>query len=213
MERPHKEQRLRYGGIAMENAVKRKLSPKVVLLIAIALIALFVAALAYQPNEKEPPKPKVDITVTLKNIVETSDLSTSVFKYEGIVEVPDPKKPKNIDYYICYSAEVYAGIDFSEVQFIEDKDKKTITAKLPEVKILDTVVDPNKLDFLFMDKKANNVTVTATALTACETDIQQECTSESALLETARTNAINVVRALAEPVVEQVCEDYTLVIE
>ena len=140
----------------MENAVKRKLSPKVVLLIAIALIALFVAALAYQPNEKEPPKPKVDITVTLKNIVETSDLSTSVFKYEGIVEVPDPKKPKNIDYYICYSAEVYAGIDFSEVQFIEDKDKKTITAKLPEVKILDTVVDPNKLDFLFMDKKANN---------------------------------------------------------
>ena len=189
------------------------MSPKVVLLIAIALIALFVAALAYQPNEKEPPEPKVDITVTLKNIVETSDLSTSVFKYEGIVEVPDPKKPKNIDYYICYSAEVYAGIDFSEVQFIEDKEKKAITAKLPEVKILDTVVDPNKLDFLFMDKKANNVTVTATALTACETDIQQECTSESALLETARTNAINVVRALAEPVVEQVCEDYTLVIE
>ena len=118
----------------MENAVKKKLSPKVVLLIAIALIALFVAALAYQPNEKEPPEP--------------SDLSTSVFKYEGIVEVPDPKKPKNIDYYICYSAEVYAGIDFSEVQFIEDKEKKAITAKLPEVKILDTVVDPNKLDFL-----------------------------------------------------------------
>lgn len=40
----------------MENAVKKKLSPKVVLLIAIALIALFVAALAYQPNEKEPPE-------------------------------------------------------------------------------------------------------------------------------------------------------------
>ena len=133
----------------MENAVKKKLSPKVVLLIAIALIALFVAALAYQPNEKEPPEPKVDITVTLKNIVETSDLSTSVFKYEGIVEVPDPKKPKNIDYYICYSAEVYAGIDFSEVQFIEDKEKKAITAKLPEVKILDTVVDPNKLQFIY----------------------------------------------------------------
>lgn len=80
----------------MENAVKKKLSPKVVLLIAIALIALFVAALAYQPNEKEPPEPKVDITVTLKNIVETSDLSTSVFKYEGIVEIPDPKNLKTL---------------------------------------------------------------------------------------------------------------------
>ena len=60
---------------------KKEIEPqRVVLLIAIALIALFVAALAYQPNEKEPPEPKVDITVTLKNIVETSDLSTSVFK-------------------------------------------------------------------------------------------------------------------------------------
>lgn len=197
----------------MENTAKKRLSPKAILLIAIALIALFVAALAYQPSKQDELEPKIDITGTLKNVVEASDLSTSVFKYEGIVEIPDPKKPKNIDYYIYYSAEVYAGIDFSEVQFTEDKEKKTITAKLPEVKILDTVVDPNELDFLFMDKKANNESVTATALTACETDIQQECTTESALLETARTNAINVVRALAEPVIEQVCEGYTLVVE
>lgn len=197
----------------MENTEKKKLSPKAILLIAVVLIAVFVAALAYQPSEPQDLKPKVDITVTLKNVVEASDLSTSVFKYEGIVEVPDPKKPKNIDYYICYSAEVYAGIDFSEVQFTEDKEKKIIIARLPDVKILDTVVDPNELDFLFMNKKANNASVTATALTACETDIQQECTSESALLETARTNAINVVRALSEPVIEQVCEGYTLVVE
>lgn len=52
----------------MENAVKKKLSPKVVLLIAIALIALFAAALVYQPNEKETPEPEVDITVTLKKL-------------------------------------------------------------------------------------------------------------------------------------------------
>lgn len=197
----------------MDNAVKKKLSPKVILLTAIVLIAVFIAALAYQPQKEEQSVPKVDITVTLEKILETSDLSTSVFKYEGIVEIPNPKKPQNIDYYICYSAEVYAGIDFSAIQFTENKEKKTITAKLPEVKILDTVVDPDKLDFLFMSKKANDASVTSTALTACETDIQQECTSESALLETARKNAINVVQALAEPVIEQVCEGYTLVVE
>lgn len=197
----------------MDEATKPKLSGAKILLAAILVIALLVGGIIYQQSTQANTDPQIDITITLEKIVKTSDLSTSVFKYDGIVEIPNPKKPTNIDYYIYYSASVYAGIDFSQVQFKEDKEKKTITAILPEVQINDTVVEPESLDFMFMNKKADNVSVTTTALTACETDIQRECTSDSALLEMARLNTENVIRALAEPVIEQVCEGYTLVIE
>lgn len=197
----------------MDEATKPKLSGAKILLAAILVIALLVGGIIYQQSTQANTDPQIDITITLEKIVKTSDLSTSVFRYDGIVEIPNPKKPTNIDYYIYYSASVYAGIDFSQVQFKEDKEKKTITAILPEVQINDTVVEPESLDFMFMNKKADNVSVTTTALTACETDIQRECTSESALLEVARLNTENVIRALAEPVIEQVREGYTLVIE
>ena len=197
----------------MDEATKPKLSGMKILLAAILAIVLLLGGILYYQSTQTQSTPQFDITVTLEKIVKTSDLSTSVFKYDGIVEIPNPKKSSDIDYYIYYSASVYAGIDFSQIQFKEDKEKKTITAILPEVQINDTVVDPNSLDFMFMNKKADNVSVTTTALTACETDIQRECTSESALLEVARLNTENVIRALAEPVIEQVYADYTLVIE
>lgn len=195
----------------MEPSVKKKLSPKFLLLILIVILACIVTAIALMPKKKAAPQ--IDVTTTLAKIVETSDLSTAVFQYQGIVEIPNQKNPKKIDYYICYTASVYAGIDFSEVKFTENKEAKTITATLPEVKIQDTVVDPNSLDFMFQSKKADNISVLDAAFTACETDIRQECTSESALLSIAQMNAENAVRALTEPVMDSICKDYTLVIQ
>lgn len=195
----------------MEPSVKKKLSPKFLLLILVVILACIVTAIALMPKKKAAPQ--IDVTTTLAKIVETSDLSTAVFQYQGIVEIPNQKNPKKIDYYICYTASVYAGIDFSEVKFTENKEAKTITATLPEVKIQDTVVDPNSLDFMFQSKKADNIYVLDAAFTACETDIRQECTSESALLSIAQMNAENAVRALTEPVMDSICKDYTLVIQ
>ena len=195
----------------MEPSVKKKLSPKILLLIAAIILAGVIAVIASRSGQEK--EPQFNIVTTLEKVVETSDLSTAVFQYKGIVEIPNQKNLKKIDYYICYTASVYAGIDFSEVKFTEDPEAKTITATLPEVKIQDTVVDPDSLDFMFQSKKADNISVLDTAFTACETDIRQECTSESAILDVARINAENAVRALAEPVVQTLCKDYTLVIQ
>ena len=195
---------------SMQSA-KKKLNPKI-LLLAAALVVICVTVL-FLVWPKSEPEPQINITSTLKKIVETSDLSTAVFDYQGIVEIPNKKNIKKIDYYILYDASVYAGIDFSQVKFIENKTAKTITAVLPEVKIQDTVVDPESLEFMFQNKKANDISVLDSALTACETDIQQECTSESAILDIARMNAENAVRALTEPVINNLCKDYTLIIE
>lgn len=190
---------------------RKKLSPNI-LLLTIAAVVICVTLIFLNLPKKEA-EPQIDITVTLTKIVNTSDLATSVFDYKGIAEVPNQKKPEKIDYYILYKASVYAGIDFSQVKFTEDKASKTITATLPEVKVLDTVVDPSSMEFMFQNKKADNVSVTSVALTACETDIQQECTTDSAILDVARMNAENAIRALAEPVIQNVAPDHTLEIE
>lgn len=195
----------------MEESTKKKLNPKLLLFAAVVILICIVAMVALIP--KKEPEPQIDVTTTLEKIVKTSDLSTAVFQYQGIVEIPNQKNLKKIDYYICYTASVYAGIDFSGVTFDENKETKTITATLPEVKIQDTVVDPDSLDFMFQNKKADNISVLDAAFTACETDIRQECTSESALLSIAQMNAENAVRALTEPVMQSICSDYTLVIQ
>lgn len=197
----------------MAPTTQTKLTPKRILLIAIIVILLLLGGILLFQSSSQQSTPQIDVTLALEKIVKTSDLSTAVFKYGGIVEVHNAKKPKDIDYYISYKASVYAGVDFSEIQFKKDDTEKTIFALLPEVTIKDTVVDPESLDFIFMNKKANDVSVTSTALTACETDIQQECTNENALLEVARLNTENAVRALTEPIIEQLCNGYTLVIE
>ena len=195
----------------MEESTKKNLHPKLLLLTASVILVCIVALVAQIPKKK--PESQIDVTTTLEKIVKTSDLSTAVFQYQGIVEIPNQKNLKKIDYYICYTASVYAGIDFSEATFSENKETKTITATLPEVKIQDTVVDPNSLDFMFQNKKADNISVLDAAFTACETDIRQECTSESALLSIAQMNAENTVRALTEPVMQAICSDYSLVIQ
>ena len=116
----------------MEESTKKNLHPKLLLLTASVILVCIVALVAQIPKKK--PEPQIDVTTTLEKIVKTSDLSTAVFQYQGIVEIPNQKNLKKIDYYICYTASVYAGIDFSEVTFSENKETKTITATLPEVK-------------------------------------------------------------------------------
>ena len=101
------------GEIKMEESTKKNLHPKLLLLTASVILVCIVALVAQIPKKK--PEPQIDVTTTLEKIVKTSDLSTAVFQYQGIVEIPNQKNLKKIDYYICYTASVYAGIDFSEV--------------------------------------------------------------------------------------------------
>ncbi len=198
----------------MESTNMKKLGGKQLGLIAVVVVLvvaiLVVAGTSLTAKES---KLEVDLSATLEKIVETSDLSTAEFLYQGIVEIPNPKKTTETDYYICYDAQVYAGIDFSKIEFVEDKTNKKITAKIPDVEINDIVVVPSSLDFIFNNKKADNIDITQVALTACEEDVYREVTEGSALLEIARENAVNVIKALTEPIVEQVYSDYTFVVE
>ena len=182
--------------------------------IAAVAVILLIGVPAVSNMMTPEPEPEIDVLSTLEKIVEVSDLSTAKFTYQGYVAVPDQDNLKKTAYYVCYNAQVYAGIDFSKITFEKDDEEKTVTVKIPEVEITDIIVDTASFDYMFVSKKANDISNLApVVLTACEEDIKQECTSESALLDSAKQNAVNAVKALTEPIVEQALDGYTLKFE
>jgi hypothetical protein len=84
---------------------------------------------------------------------------------------------------------------------------------MPEIQLNDIDVDIASLDYIFVNEKANNETVTQTAYEACKADVNDECTQEDAIYELAKQNAKNVIEALIKPFVNQMDEEYVLVIQ
>lgn len=180
---------------------------------AAAVILLVCVCFAIQTGRKQKQEAKVVTVSTLEKIIHISELSTFTAVYNGIAEVKNEKKPEQVDYYVSYAARVNAGIDFQQVAVSIDSDKKVVTMHVPEVHITDVNVDIASMDFIFLNDKANTSTVTQTAYRACETDVKQESEEQSAILDLAKQNAVNILTALANPLLEQMDAQYTLVVE
>lgn len=157
--------------------------------------------------------PEVITISTLEKIINVSELSTFTAVYNGIATVRNEKKPEEVDYYVSYEARVNAGIDFDKIEFSVDNEAKTILVDIPEIRITDSNVDIASLDFIFYNDKANASTVTQEAFKACEADVQKESEQQKAIYELAKQNAVNVLTALINPIVEQLGTEYTLTID
>ena len=180
---------------------------------AAAVILLACVCFVIQTGRKQKQEAEVVTVSTLEKIIHISELSTFTAVYNGIAEVKNEKKPEQVDYYVSYAARVNAGIDFQQVAVSIDSDKKVVTMHVPEVHITDVNVDIASMDFIFLNDKANTSTVTQTAYRACETDVKQESEEQRAILDLAKQNAVNILTALANPLLEQMDAQYTLVVE
>lgn len=175
--------------------------------IIIAIIVIAVLAVVFiKIFKKEEPVKEVVTVSTLEKIVEVSDLSTFRVVYNGVA-LSEEK------YYVSYEATVDAGIDFEKIEISVDNQTKIVTINLPKAEILDTYVDIASLDYIFIDKKANNETVSEEAFKLCKYDVKHESENQEAIIDLAQQNAENVVKALVTPFVEQVDPDYKIVVE
>lgn len=175
------------------------------IIIAIIVIAVLVVVLLKIFKKEEPVKEVITVS-TLEKIVEVSDLSTFRVVYNGVACADDK-------YYVSYAATVDAGIDFEKIEISVDNEAKKVTVKLPEAEILDVYVDVASLDYIFIDKKANNETVSEEAYKLCKYDVKVESENQEAIIDLAQQNAENIVRALVQPFVDQVDPEYEIVIE
>ena len=188
-----------------------RLKIKIFVWLLIILAAGAVLSFSLLPKLQRPGQQAEVITVsTLQEIVSVSRLSTYTAVYNGVAQVMNQENPDETDYYVSYEAKVYAGIDFSEVQFRVDEKKKVIYVDLPQVDITKIDVDIASMDFIFYNDKANAATVSQTAYTACEADARRESEKLEDIYLLARQNAGNVLTALIRPIVEQMDPEFSL---
>lgn len=190
---------------------KGRLVPVIVFLVIIAVAAgvLFYFWQGRSGNRKS--EPQIVTESQLKEIINVSELSTFTAVYNGVAQVMNKEKPEETDYYVSYEARVDVGIDFSKIGIDKDDEEKVIRLTVPEVDITDVVVDIASLDYIFLNDKANALSVSQEAYKACEEDVKNESAGQEAIFELAEQNAENIVTALVRPVVEPL--GYTIEIE
>ena len=197
----------------MENQKKKQIIPPKLLALVVIVILICGIVAVFAVTKKDQPKPEVITISTLERIINVSELSTFTAVYNGIADVKNEKKPEETDYYVAYEAYVDAGIDFEKIKFSVDNEKKSIFVDIPEIHITDTTVDIASLDFIFLNEKANTSTITQEAYKACEEDVANESERQSAIYDLAKQNAVNVLTALINPIIEQLDTEYTLTID
>lgn len=180
--------------VAVEKALK-KLSPKQIAAIAIALAAIVaVCALVVAPVIKaRSNNPTILTESQLQNVVEINKLSTARSVYKGIAE--KVSEDGKVLYHVKYKSDVTAGINMSEISFSIDEDSKTVVTSLPEITINEPEVDVSTLEFFEQGIDAD----LKEALELCKTDAYEKVSQESDIKNLARENLKNTVKALMEP--------------
>ena len=188
---------------------------KYLMMIAIAVVIIFVATLSVKVvlSISREDAPEIITKSTLEKIVHISDLSTFESVYNGIAKVMNEKKPGKVDYYVSYEAKVKAGFDVERVELEVDDAIKVISVTIPEIKITGIDVDIASLDYIFMNDKANESTVSEQAYKKCIEDVENESSSENAIYTLAGKNAKDVITALINPFIEQLDDDYELTVK
>lgn len=177
----------------------------IVILVTVAVVLAIVSG-----NKPEEPKKEIITEAMLEEVINVSELSTFEAVYNGVAKVYNKQKPVNIDYYVSYCSKIKAGIDFEQVGISVDNEAKKITATLPEVTITDVTVDITTLDYIFQNAAANNASVSEEAYKACIEDATVESRRQKDIYSFAQQNAENVIKALINPFVSQLDEEYTL---
>lgn len=186
----------------------------------ITLCAVFLVVFAawklsnLKPREIKPePEPEIVTVATLKKLINVSELATFKAVYNGVAKVYSKTDPSEIDYYVSYEATVDAGMDFEDVSIRVDNEAKEVLVIMPEVHISDINVDIASLDYIFVNDKANTPSVSSDAFKACEQDVRDESGVQPEIIDLAKQNAENSLTALIKPIIEQLDDEYTLVVK
>ena len=197
----------------LKNIIHNKKNLTITIIITILILTITIFVVSTSTNNNKQTKPEIITVSTLEKIINVSKLSTFTAVYNGIAVVHNENKPDEIDYYVSYEAKVDAGINFKDIAIQVDNEEKIISVLIPDVYITDVNVDISTLDYIFINNKANTTTVTQTAFKACEADVKNESMKQDAIFELANQSAINILNALINPILSQMDDEYTLIIE
>ncbi len=194
---------------ARDHGAQTKNSLRILLfcVVGLLIIAGIAATIGFLGNLRKQRPPEIITTAQLYKVINISDLSSYECVYNDICTVYSTAEGKEdkVAYYCSYEAKVRAGIDFGQVEVeIADIDDshKTIRITLPKVEVEKPEVAIESLDYMFVDKKANNSGESANAYKACIADVADKSQHEETIYRLAQENAENIIQALIKPFVE-----------
>lgn len=172
------------------------------------VIILVAAALLFQ---KEPELAIVSES-SLKEIINTDELATLEYFYHSIVQVKDEETDK-VKYHVTYEGTVRMGINFEEIKINIDEANKQINVLLPDAELFDYNIEPGTLDFIFEKEKYETETVIIEAESVCKEDLRKKASGDTDLMKLAKESAMDAMNALLCPWIEQVADEYTVVVK
>lgn len=194
---------------------KKYKKPLIICLAVIGIIVSILFVKRFFIKTSAPVEKEIELvnTAYIKEIIELSELSTFEVIYDGVSVKHNDKKPDKIDYYVSYKSNIQLGIDLSKVTISSNEETKTITITVPKIKINNISVDITSMDFIFKNNKANNESVSDEAYKLCIDDVSRESEIQQEIFDLAQDNAKNTIEALTTPILSQMDDTYTLVIE
>jgi hypothetical protein len=142
---------------------------------------------------------KTEISSTLTEAINISDLSTAEFRYRGIAEIYDNAEKTRLRCHVCYSAIVKAGINMKDVTITDvDTENKTISMALPKINLKVTIIDEQSMNTLPSNAKVSFDTM----LKCCKDDAEYEAQHSDELFATARENLKAVIEGLTYPLLK-----------
>ena len=184
----------------------KKSSKKTRILIGIALLILMgiiASIIIFAPSGETT----FSVKTSLKEVLESSEMSTSEYTYNSIVKVPiDASKPtddNNIKYQVAYKGTVKSGFDFKKIDTVE-KDGSLVVI-VPKIEIKSVNVDTD-LEYIFTKEKYDTEKTYAEAYNACCVDLGNKAKTNKTLYNTAKESAIETVTAITKPFEKQLEE-------
>lgn len=180
-------------------------------IILIALASIFLVAIIYIIIFSPSGKTSYSVKSSLREVLETSELSTAEYTYNSIAKVKiDAEKPEdedNIKYLVAYKGTVKSGVDFKKIDIVEKEN--SVIVVVPKIEILSVSVDTD-LDYIFSKKKYDTEKTYAEAYNACCEDLEIKAKNNKTLYNTAIESAVETVTAITKPFKQKLDGDTTI---
>lgn len=180
-------------------------TPKSVKTIAVIIIAALVI---FNLFFNKSTSSSTVVTSILQDQKVISELSTLIVPYGGIYEEKNDKGKDVLA--IAYRGTVEYGLDFSKISVSADDEKKVITVKIPSIEIKEIYIDPSSISSI-PEGKFNETT---NYLQKCKDDLLNKFSNNSdEMYDLAKSTAIETLLSFLNPIVNNIGDAYTLVVE
>ena len=177
---------------------------KIISIIIIIIAALVTFNLFFNKGASS----STVVTSILQDQKVISELSTLIVPCGSIYEELDDKGKEKLS--IAYRGTVEYGLNFSKINISANEEEKIIAIKIPPIEIKEIYIEPSSIS-LIPEGKYNETT---TYLQKCKDDLLNKFTNNSdEMYELAKTTAIETISSFLEPIVKNMNDGYTLIVE